>query len=155
MYIKNSITDHFEGFTLDTTGIGNTSIRKREIHLPYTGPLPDKLSDVTSATIAITLQMGLSVNVLLIVERAGKKRRYLVAATPDEIDSILSPLFFDKRGYTRWDTGLNRYYLGFWQSSYLSWRRLVMEHGIYNILSQLSTADIEGVLEYIRHSKTV
>lgn len=61
MYIKNSITDHFNVFTLDTANIGNISTSKTQIVLPYSGPLPADLSNTTNAAISITIQVGLTV----------------------------------------------------------------------------------------------
>ena len=154
MYIKNNMTDT-EGFALDTARIGNTSTSKTKIVLPYNGSLPVDLSGTTSAAIVITLQVGLTVNILLTVERDGKKHRYPVKAMPEEIDSILQPFFFDADGQTRRSTGLDCYSLGLWQGSYINWRRLVLEeHGLDNLLSQLSPAAVERMLQYIRHSET-
>lgn len=155
MYIKNSITDHFNVFTLDTTNIGNISTSKTQIVLPYGGPLPTNLSSITNAAISITIQVGLTVNVLLIVEQGGKKCHYPIKATPEEIDRILQPFFFSMDGKTRHDNGLERYSLGLHQSSFINWKRLTMDdNGIDNILPQLSPAAIERVLHHIRHSET-
>lgn len=132
MYIKRNMTDA-EGFSLNITSISNTSTSKTKIVLPYNGPLPADLRGTTSADIVIMLQVGLTVNILLTVERDGKKHSYPVKATPEEIDRILRPFFFDTNGNTRHDNGLERYSLGFWQGSYINWRRLVLEeHGIDN-----------------------
>lgn len=123
MYIKNNMTDT-EGFALDTARIGNTSTSKTKIVLPYNGSLPVDLRGTTSAAIVITLQVGLTVNILLTVERDRRKYRYPVKATPEEIDHILQSFFFDADGQTRRSTGLDRYSLGLWQGSYISlcWR---------------------------------
>ena len=154
MFIKNNMTDA-EGFALDTARIGNTSTSKTKIVLPYNGSLPVDLSGTTSAAIVITLQVGLTVNILLTVERDGKKHHYHVKATPGEIDHILQSFFFDADGQTRRSTGLDRYSLGLWQGSYINWRRLVLEeHGLDNLLFQLSSAAVERVLRHIRHSET-
>lgn len=75
MYIKNNMTDT-EGFALDTARIGNTSTSKTKIVLPYNGSLPVDLRGTTSAAIVITLQVGLTVNILLTVERDRRKYRY-------------------------------------------------------------------------------
>ena len=154
MYIKNNMTDT-EGFALDTARIGNTSTSKKKIVLPYNGSLPVDLSGTTRAAIVITLQVGLTVNILLSVERDRRKYRYPVKATPEEIDHILQSFFFDADGQTRRSTGLDRYSLGLWQGSYINWRRLVLEeHGFDNLLFQLSPAAVERVLQHIRHSET-
>lgn len=120
MYIKNNMTDT-EGFALDTARIGNTSTSKTKIVLPYNGSLPVDLRGTTSAAIVITLQVGLTVNILLTVERDRRKYRYPVKATPEEIDHILQSFFFDADGQTRRSTGLDRYSLGLWQGSYINW----------------------------------
>lgn len=152
MYIKKNIMDT-EGFTLDIASIGNTSTSKTKIRLPYHGPLPVSIDGATSTNISITLQAGLTINLLLIVEREGKRRRYPINATAEEIDHILQPFFFAKDGQTRRDTGLDRYALGLNQSSYINWRRLTLEHGLDNLLSQLSPASLERALQCIRHRK--
>lgn len=124
MYIMESMRHNFGGFTLDTASIGSTSTStstsKTKIALPYTGQLPADLNDGTGAVIAITLQVGLTVNVLLTVERAGKEFRYPVKATPEEIDHILEPFFFSEKGRTRRDNGLNQYSTGLHQGSYIN-----------------------------------
>ena len=154
MYIKNNMTDT-EGFALDTARIGNTSTSKTKIVLPYNGSLPVDLRGTTSAAIVITLQVGLTVNILLTVERDRRKYRYPVKATPEEIDHILQSFFFDADGQTRRSTGLDRYSLGLWQGSYINWRRLVLEeHGLDNLLFRLAPAAVERVLQHIRHSET-
>lgn len=113
MYIKNNMTDT-EGFALDTARIGNTSTSKTKIVLPYNGSLPVDLRGTTSAAIVITLQVGLTVNILLTVERDRRKYRYPVKATPEEIDHILQSFFFERTAKpdaapawiaTVWDSG--------------------------------------------------
>ena len=153
MYIKKSIMDT-EGFTLDIASIDNTSTSKTRIRLPYHGPLPTGIDGATSASISITLQVGLTISLVLIVEREGKRRRYPISATAEEIDNILQPFFFGKDGQTRRNTGLDRYSLGLHQSSFTNWRRLTLEHGLDNLLSQLSPASLERALQYINHAKT-
>lgn len=154
MYIKKSIMDT-EGFTLDVASIGNTSTSKTRLRLPYYGPLSAGLDGATSVSIAITLQVGLIVSLFLIVEWEGKLRRYPISATAEEIDHILHLFFFTKDGHTRCDTGLDRYSLGFNQSSYINWRRLVLDtYGVESILSQLSPTSLERALQCIRHNKT-
>lgn len=155
MYIKSTLVQNFGNFPLDTSKIELQSTSKRKIHLPYTGPLPADLSNATGVAISITLRVGLTVNVRLIAEKGAKKLRYPVEATPQEINDILLPFFFDADGHTKWDTGLDRYNLGLYQGGYSNWRRLVLEqHGLDNLLFQLSPAAVERVLEHIRHSET-
>lgn len=155
MYIKSTLVDDFGNFPLDTSKIELYSASKAKIVLPYSGPLPADLSDTHSAAIVITLQVGLTVNILLSIEREGKKYRFPVKATPEEIDRILHPFFFDTDGKTRHDNGLERYSLGLHQGSFINWKRLTMdENGIDNILPQLSPAAVERVLQHIMYSET-
>lgn len=124
-----------EGFSLDTASIGSTSTSKTKIVLPYNGPLPADLRDATGAAIVIMQRVGLTVDILLTVELNGKKHRFPVKATLQEINDILFPFFFGKDGHTRWDTGLSRYNLGLMQGSYINWRRLVLDgHGMDNLM---------------------
>lgn len=109
MELKNMIHHNYGGFTLDMGKIGGISTSKTKIVLPYTGQLPADLTNATGAAIVITLQVGLTVNVLLTVEQAGKKFRHPVTATPEEIDHILQGFFFTSDGHTRRDTGLDQY----------------------------------------------
>lgn len=155
MYITKSMRHNFGGFTLDTASIDNTSTSKTKITLPYTGKLPADLSDATGAAIVITLQIGLTVNVLLTVERAGKKSRYPVTATPEEIDRTLQGFFFTNDGHTRRDNGLEPYILGLYQGSYTNWKRLILDaDGLDNLLPKLSPAAIQRILQHIEHSAT-
>ena len=135
MYIKEALSHNYGGFTLDAASIGSTSTSKTAIRLPYSGPLPADLDDATGAAIVITLRVGLTVNVLLTVERAGKVFRYPVEATPQEIDRILEGFFFTGDGHTRRDNGLERYALGLHQSSYINWKRLTLDaNGLDSLL---------------------
>lgn len=146
---------NYGGFALDMEKIGNTSTSKTKIALPYTGQLPTGLNDATGAAIVITLQVGLTVNVLLTVERAGEKLCYPVKATPDEIDHILQGFFFAENGHTRRNTGLDRYSLGLYQGSYINWKRLTLNaDGLNHLLPQLSPAVVQRILEHIEHSAT-
>lgn len=155
MYIDHTMWHNYGGFTLDTASISNTSASKTKITLPYTGPLPADLSDATGAAIVVTLQIGLTVNVNLTVERAGKKLRYPVTATPEEIDHILQGFFFTSDDHARRDTGLERYSLGLHQGNYVNWRRITLETGgIDNLLHQLSPIAVQRIMEYIGHSAT-
>lgn len=155
MYIKSTLTKDFGNFPLDTSKIELHSTSKDKIYLPYSGPLPAELSDVTDAVISITVHVGLTIGVFLIVNKNGKSLRHPVEATPQEINDVLFPFFFQDKGnntyHTRQDTGLNRYDLGLWQGGYINWKRLVLEeHGLDNLLFQLSPAAVERVLQHIK-----
>lgn len=79
MHIKDSLVKgyktEFDGFVLDTSKIELHSSHKREIHLPYFGPLPDALHDNDGAFISVTLRVGLSISVCLVVTMGKKKLR--------------------------------------------------------------------------------
>lgn len=156
MYIMEALRHNYGGFTLDTSSIDSTSsTSKTEIKLPYSGPLPADLDDATGAAIVIALQVGLTVNVLLTGERAGKVFRYPVTATPQEIDHILEGFFFTGDGRTRRDNGLEGYALGFNQSSYINWKRLTLDaDGLDNLLPRLSPDSVQRILQHVEHSAT-
>lgn len=156
MYIAENKIRGIALFELDTASIVSTSTSKTEIKLPYTGKLPAGLDDATGAAIVITLRAGSTVNVLLTVEREGKKSGYPVAATPQEIDHILQSFFFTSDGHTRRDNGLKPYILGFNQANYINWKRLTQEpDGLDNLIYQLSPAVVQRILQHIEHSATV
>lgn len=156
--IKGYKTD-FAGFELDTTAIELHSTDKHNIHLPYSGPLPDALKDNDGAVISIGISVHLTVGVSLIVIKGKDKIRCLITSTPQEVSDILFRLFFREKGHnsyhTNWDCGLTPYWLGNYQSSYTHWRRFVVEgHGIDGVIDQLSPEAFNRVIRYIEHKKT-
>ena len=96
--VKSYKTD-FAGFELDASKIELHSAHKREIHLPYDGPLPDALQDNNGAVISIGISVHLTVGVSLIVTKGKDKIRCLIAATPQEVNDILFCLFFWEKGH--------------------------------------------------------
>ena len=158
MHIKNSPVKgykmDFAGFELDASKIELHSVHKREIHLPYSGPLPDALHDSDGAFISIMLRVGLSISVCLVVTKGKEKLRYPIGAAAQEINDLLFPFFFETKGtseyHTRWDNGLVQYCLGDFQSSYTHWRRLVFEGvGVDDLIAQLSPKAFNRVAQYI------
>ena len=163
MHIKDSPVKgykaDFAGFELDASKIELHSAHKREIHLPYSGPLPDALQDNDGAVISIMPTVNLSISVSLIVTKGKDKTRYRIAATPQEINNILFPFFFQDKGnntyHTNWDCGLTNYWLGNYQSSYTHWRRFVVEgYGVDDLINQLSPKTMERMGKYIEDKKT-
>ena len=163
MYIKDSpvkgYKTDFAGFELDASKIELHSAHKREIHLPYSGPLPDALQDSDGAVISIGISVHLTVGVSLIVTKGKDKIRCLIAATPQEVNDILFCLYFREKGHntyhTNWDCGLTHYWLGHFQSSYTHWTRFVVEgHGFDNVVDQLSPASLDFLEKYIIYKKT-
>lgn len=155
MHIKDSPVKgykaDFAGFELDASKIELHSAHKREIHLPYSGPLPDALQDNDGAVISIMPTVNLRISVSLTVTKGKAKTRYRIAATPQEINDILFRFFFVDKGDnscpTNWDCGLNHYWIGHYKSSYTHWKRFVVEgHGMMELVDQLSP-DALGRLE--------
>ena len=163
MHIKNSLvkgykTD-FAGFELDASKIELHSAHKREIHLPYSGPLPDGLQKNDGAYIFVNLIVGLKIGIFLVVKEGKKDRHYSIEATAQEIDDILFPLFFENVGnnkyHTRFGNGLNDYWLGNFQGSYIHWRRFIVEgQGIDGVIDQLSPEAFNRVVRYIEYKRT-
>ena len=158
MHLKASPVEgfhqEFTGFELDTNKVELHSSDKRSIFLPYFGSLPATLQDNDGAYISINLAVGLRIGISLIVTADGKKLRYPVAATAQEINDILFPFFFEDVGsnkyHTRFGNGLDSYWLGNHQSSYTHWRRLVFEEvGMVDLIGQLSTKSLHQLVQYI------
>lgn len=155
--VKGYKTD-FAGFELDESKIELHSAHKREIHLPYSGPLPDVLQDNDSAVISIMITVHLKIGVSLIVTKGKDKTRCQIAATPQEINDILFRFFSIDKGDnscpTNWDCGLNHYWLGHYKSSYVHWRRFVVEgHGVDDLIKQLPIQSLHGLAEYVNGYK--
>ena len=156
--VKGYKTDYV-GFELDVSKIELHSTHKREIHLPYTGPLPDALQDKDGAVISIMFTVNMRIGISLIVAKGKDKTCCRIAATPQEVNDILFRFFFVDKGDnscpTNWDCGLNHYWLGNYQSSYTHWRRFVIEgYGVDDLISQLSPKTMERLKEYITDKKT-
>lgn len=163
MHIKDipvkGFKTEFAGFELDASKIELHSTNKREIYLPYTGLLPDALQDNDGAVISIMITVNMGIGVSLIVVKGKDKTCCRVAATPQEINNILFPFFFQNKGNnsypTNWDCGLSQYWLGNYQSSYTHWRRLVIEgYGLDDLISQLSPVALERLEKYMEYTKT-
>lgn len=158
MHIKNSPVKgykmDFAGFELDASKIELHSAHKREIHLPYSGPLPDGLQKNDGAFLSICISVGLTVCVSLIVMDGNKERRFSVEATTQEKNDLLFSFFFVNKGgntfHPRWDCGLTHYWLGHYQDAYTHWRRFVYEeYGMDGLIRQLSRKTLKQVVLYI------
>ena len=163
MYIKNSpvkgFKTDFAGFELDASKIELHSVNNGKIQLPYSGPLPDALQDNDGAVISIMITVNMKINLSLIVAKGEKKTCCRIVATPQEINDILFPFFFQDKGndtyHTNWDCGLTRYWLGNYQSSYTHWRRFVVEGcGVDDLIGQLSPMALERLEKYVEHRHT-
>ena len=157
--VKKYKTD-FAGFELDASKIELHSAHKREIRLPYSGPLPDAFRENDGAYIFVNLAVGLKVGTCLVIMEGKKDRRYPIEATAQEINDILFPFFFKDMGrnkyHTRFGNGLNDYWLGNFQSSYIHWRRFVYEgYGIDGVFNLLSSKALSWVIRYIDEYKRI
>lgn len=151
--VKGYKTD-FAGFELDTSAIELHSAHKREILLPYSGPLPDAILKNDGAFLHICISVGLTVCVSLIVMDGNKERRFSVEVTTQEKNDLLFSFFFVNKGgnafYTRWDCGLTHYWLGHYQDAYTHWRRFVYEeYGMDGLVRQLSRKALKQIVLYI------
>lgn len=158
MHIKDSPVKGFKrdfaGFELDASKIELHSARKREILLPYSGPLPDALTDNDGAYITANITVGLRAGLGLTIMDGKGKLHYPIVATDIEINDILFRFFFEDVGnnkyHTRFGNGLNDYWLGHYQSSYGHWSRLVYEgQCIDGVIDQLSPNAFNRVARYI------
>lgn len=163
MHIKNSpvkgYKTDFSGFELDASAIELHSADKHNIRLPYFGKLPDALQDNDGAYIAVNITVHLTVGICLVAKIGNKERHYPIEATTKEKNDLLfSFLFVDKGNnayHVRWDTGLTRYWMGNYQSSYTTWSRFIHEgQGICDVIDQLSPDALNRVVRHIEHKKT-
>lgn len=124
MELKDMMTHNYGGFTLDMDKIGNTSIDKRNIVLPYTGRLPEPYD---SATVIFRVSPERCGVVLEARSGNNKLARYIVTASRDEVDGIMWRFFFEPHGRTertRFDCGLSEYWLGGYQAEFLAWHKI-------------------------------
>ena len=154
MYIKESpvisVKKEYAGFQLDTNKIELHTADKRKILLPYSGELPEKLRDNDGAFVSLVIRVGLNINVHLVVKTGKKESRFLLEATAQEINDLLFNFFFENKFYTAWNCGLNRYWLGHFQSAFVNWQRIVLEgYGICDVLTQLSPNVLQLAIKHI------
>lgn len=157
MYIKESpvisVRKEYAGFQLDTNKIELHTADKRKILLPYSGELPEKLHDNNGAFVSFVIRVGLNINVHLVIKNGKKESRYLLEATAQEISDLLFSFFFVNKACkfeTAWNCGLNRYWLGHFQSAFVNWKRIVLDgYGVCDVLSQLSPDALQLVVKYI------
>lgn len=155
MNIKDSKIHNFGGFELDVNKIGNTSISKREIRLTYTGELPEPYD---SAMISFRVTPEYVAVVLRVENGKRKPTKYVLEASPEEINAILWPLFWFKAAETeyrpRFDNGLSEYWNGHYQAEFTAWHSIGQSPTkITNIIQQLSPekrASLYRMIDYMR-----
>lgn len=146
-------------FDLDVSKIELHSAHKRKILLPYSGPLPDALQNNDGAHVLVNPTVGLTIHLCLVVMMDEKEHRYPIKATTKEKNDLLFSFFFedaDNGKFNARKTGLNSYWMGSYQSSYIHWRRFVYEgHSLEDVIDQLSPDEFNRVARYIsKHAKT-
>lgn len=119
---------HYEGlyrsYPLDATQIGNVSINKQNIRLPYNGELP---CEYDRAEISFIVRPHY-VSVTLHIYCGHEHDAFTVEAEREEINEIMWRFFFCKKRpsgctyYTRFRNGLSSYWTGHLQADYLMWR---------------------------------
>ena len=149
----------FSDFELDTSAIELHSADKHNIRLPYSGPLPDAIRVNDGAYVTVNITVHLMVSICLLVKMGNNERRYPIEATVKEKNDLLFNFLFVDKGnnayHTRWDAGLTHYWLGYYQSSYITWSRFVHEgHGICDVIGQLAPNALNRVVRHIEHKKT-
>ncbi len=121
MYIKNSLTENFGDFKLDTNAIGMYSKSTQDIMLPYNGNLPEKMSPASDAFIHVNVSPTRGASISLSVNANGKKIRRPIEASNQEIIDLLNRLFHQ----TEKNIGLNPLWRGYWSANYIEWQNIV------------------------------
>lgn len=121
MKIKMNLEQTSNGFELDSKAIKFQSIARRNIKLPYVGQLPIGVS-ADSAYIALNM-MPTQAKAVLVCRCGGKDKRFVLNYTAAEVKELLDKFFFTDKGGTRFDNGLDQYWLGLWMAHYIDWTR--------------------------------
>lgn len=120
MYIKDTMIGKYDRFTVDTDKIGLCSVSRKDVELPYTGPLPCR-TPVSSAFIRFNIQPVQEPSaVLKVVSEGGKKTPYILSFGTDEVMVLLDRFFSQESG-----CGMEDFYFGHWRGLYTAWRRAV------------------------------
>lgn len=121
MRIVNSLVEDFGGFELDAGAVKLRSSDTQDIMLPYNGTLPEQMSSASSAFLHINVQPVQGARVVLVVDKENGRVRRPLEATNEEIIALLD------RFYEQSETGLDRYWHGFWEAHYMGWRQMVKD----------------------------
>lgn len=148
MNIGNSMRHDMGGFALDTNKITLHSVSKRNVELPYHGPMPERVTG-TNYRISFNVQPARTPRVTLVVDCDGKDQRFPLDATPDEIETILGQLFNDPN---KSKPGLSGYWLGVWQMDFFGWRETQNRHHLREIIEHLPTAERAALLKSLQHT---
>lgn len=143
MRIVNSLVEDFGDFELDASAIKPHSENFEDIMLPYDGDLPAQMSPASSVFLLANIQLIQGSNLTLIVNRNGKNLRRPVEATTQEIVDLMDN-FFEQQ-----DTGLDAYWLGFWQAHYMAWRQIAKD--FRRVLRVVRSLPIEAKMYISKH----
>ena len=147
MYIEENKIRNIQRFELDAAAIGNTSVDRQTIRLPYTGELPKPYD---SATVFFRVSPEWANVVLECWKGSDKPVKYPLTVSRDEINAILWPFFLREKKpgtyHTRYDCGLAAYWTGSYQRDYVSWR----EYGnnptrVVDVVRQLTPAQRDSL----------
>lgn len=144
-------------FVLDTDKIELHSTDKQRIMLPYVGHLPVEFEGAENPRISMFVRPG-DVRIVLFANRDGKKLHASIEATPKEINDIMFRFFFKDKGnnacHTRFDNGLDRYWLGYYQAEYMMWRQITLEGYAGSIASELPDNKRAGLLRFLQRMES-
>lgn len=158
MYLKDSYFEHYDHFEIEPAAITLRTLDKRNINLPYTGPLPVEFDGAENPRISMFVRPG-DVRVVLFANRDGKRISASVEATDKEIDDLLFRFFYkegkDSQTFpTRPDSGLNPYWMGCYQAEYMMWRQITLEGYIASVASQLPDDKRAGLLRFLQRMES-
>lgn len=125
MYIKSSIVEDYGNFELDAGAVKLSSLSSKDIKLPYTGPLPRKMSMASGAHLYFNVQPTQRASVVLVADLAnGRQIKRPLRASNEELISLLDK-FFSQRGNDGATAGMDDFNFGQWRGQYMDWRKIV------------------------------
>lgn len=141
-------------FVLDTDKIELYSLDKRSIKLPYSGSLPVEFEGAENPYIFWAVS-PVHVSVMLVGMRDGKKVTANIEATPKEIDDVLRRFFYkagkSRNTYvTRFDNGLEKYWLGYLHAEYTMWHKIMFEGGATSVAINLPNDKRAGLMKFLQ-----
>lgn len=141
------------GFEIEAGKIGDNSVSKYSVVLPYTGILPTCITGIESVAIKIMVTVQLQYKAFLSVKVAGSKepRSYRLEATTQEIESLLWAVIYekhtDKHGATsyrpRHNNGLNGYTTGYIQAQITTRQQIRKNPGMMD--AEIIASMLQGV----------
>lgn len=119
---KNGEMVEEKGWELDLDQIGTRSKAKDDIVLPYSGDL-GLGKDCTAELVIRILRPYENPYISMRIMAAGEKETFKVEADREEIKRVLEPVLA-ANGSQGKASGLDPYWFGSYQSSYLTWKHL-------------------------------